>query len=56
MSGGVSWGAWVAAHTATVIWMTATMVGDMVITGCILWGLVRSRTAIQQTRQVRWSA
>jgi hypothetical protein len=32
--------------------MAATMIGDTIITGCILYGLTRSRTTVRQTKEL----
>ncbi len=32
--------------------MAATMMGDTIITGCILYGLTRSRTTVRQTKEL----
>ncbi|TXT04086.1 uncharacterized protein COLE_07783 [Cutaneotrichosporon oleaginosum] len=42
----------VRVQGTTIIWMAASMVGDSIITGCILFGLVRSRTGIRQTKEI----
>ncbi|CAK9782624.1 unnamed protein product [Cutaneotrichosporon oleaginosum] len=42
----------VRVQGTTIIWMAASMVGDSIITGCILFGLVRSRTGIRQTKEL----
>ncbi|BEJ02003.1 hypothetical protein CcaverHIS631_0606850 [Cutaneotrichosporon cavernicola] len=43
-----------SAHVlgSTVTWMASTMVGDTIITGCILFGLSRAQTKVIQTKRI----